>query len=91
LFAGTAAHAQVNSGSDGHDGAFNPTATNTVVDMADRPDGIYHYTEVNIPAGVVVSSIPDANNSPVVRPFPIRSDSRRNDLRRPDARPNLWP
>ena len=29
----TAAHAQVNSGSNGSDGAFNPT-TNTVINMA---------------------------------------------------------
>ncbi len=43
--------AQVNSGSDGHDGALNPTA-NLVIDMADHPDGIYHDTSVNIPVGV---------------------------------------
>jgi hypothetical protein len=65
LFAGTAAHAQVNSGSDGHDGAFNP-ATSTVIDMADHPDGIYQYTAVNIPTNVTVTFIPNANNSPVV-------------------------
>ena len=59
------AEAQVNSGSDGHDGAFNPT-TNTVINMADHPDGIYHYTEVNIPAGVTVSFVPNAANTPVV-------------------------
>ncbi|MBI5383636.1 MAG: hypothetical protein HZA90_03005 [Verrucomicrobia bacterium] len=59
------AAAQVNSGSDGHDGAFNPT-TNTVINMADHPDGIYHYTSVNIPLGVNVSFLPNANNSPVV-------------------------
>lgn len=58
-------HAQVNSGSDGHDGAFNPT-TNTVVNMADHPDGIYHYTDVRIPKDVLVSFVPNANNSPVV-------------------------
>ncbi len=56
---------QVNSGSDGHDGAFNPT-TNTVVNMADHPNGIYHYTSVNIPAGVTVTFIPNTNNTPVV-------------------------
>lgn len=55
--------AQVNSGSDG---APNPTA-NLVIDMAGRPDGIYHYTSVNIPAGVTVSFIPNAANTPVVR------------------------
>jgi hypothetical protein len=57
--------AQVNSGSDGSDGAFHPT-TNTIIDMADHPDGIYHYTSVNIPAGVTVTFIPNANNTPVV-------------------------
>ena len=60
-----AALAQVNSGSDGHDGALNP-AGNLVIDMADHPDGIYHYTSVNIPAGVTVSFIPNAGNKPVV-------------------------
>ena len=54
--------AQVNSGSDGHDGALNP-ASNLVIDMADHPDGIYHYTSINIPAGVTVSFIPNAGNS----------------------------
>jgi len=56
---------QVNSGSDGSDGAFHPT-TNTVIDMADHPDGIYQYTSVNIPADVTVTFIPNANNTPVV-------------------------
>jgi hypothetical protein len=37
--------AQVNSGSDGSDGAFNPT-TNIVINMADHPTGIYQYTSV---------------------------------------------
>ncbi len=57
--------AQVNSGSDGHDGALNPTS-NLVINMADHPDGIYHYTSVNIPVGVTVSFIPNAGNKPVV-------------------------
>ena len=39
--------AQVNSGSNGSDGAFNPT-TNIVINMADHPTGIYQYTSVNI-------------------------------------------
>src|SRR5882757_7340865 len=55
---------QVNSGSDGSDGAFNPT-TNTVINMADHPNGIYQYTFVNI-SNVVVTFIPNANNTPVV-------------------------
>ena len=60
-----AGFAQVNSGSNGSDGALNPTA-NLVIDMADHPDGIYHYTSVNIPAGVTVSFIPNAGNKPVI-------------------------
>jgi len=59
------ARSQVNSGSNGSDGALNPTA-NLVIDMADHPDGIYHYTSVNIPASVTVSFIPNAGNKPVV-------------------------
>jgi len=58
--------AQVNSGSNGSNGAFNPTATNTVIDMADHPTGIYQYTSVNIPTNVTVTFIPNANNTPVV-------------------------
>ena len=63
--AGAGAHAQVNSGSNGSDGAFHPT-TNIVINMADHPDGIYHYTSVNIPSGVTVKFVPNANNTPVV-------------------------
>lgn len=59
------AHAQVNSGSNGSDGAFNPT-TNIVINMADHPTGIYQYTSVNISNGVTVTFIPNANNTPVV-------------------------
>ena len=57
--------AQVNSGSDGHDGAFNPTG-DTVINMANHPDGIYQYTSVNIPGNVTVTFIPNAANTPVV-------------------------
>src|ERR1035437_8045068 len=66
LLAGVTALAQVNSGSDGHDGAFNPTTTNTVIDMDDHPDGIYQYTSINIPTNVTVTFIPNAANTPVV-------------------------
>jgi hypothetical protein len=62
---GTVAHAQVNSGSNGSDGAFNPT-TNIVINMADHPNGIYQYTSVNISNGVTVTFIPNANNTPVI-------------------------
>lgn len=58
------AHAQVNSGSNGSDGAFNPT-TNIVINMADHPNGIYQYTSVTISNGVTVTFIPNANNTPV--------------------------
>ena len=57
--------AQINSGSDGHDGVLNPTS-NLVIDMHDHPDGIYHYVSVNIPQGVTVTFIPNAANTPVV-------------------------
>ncbi len=59
------ATAQVNSGSDGRDGVFNPTQDVTI-DMADHPDGIYQYTSVNIPSGVTVTFKPNAQNKPVV-------------------------
>lgn len=57
--------AQVNSGSDGSDGAFNPTQSVTI-NMADHPNGIYQYTTVNIPGNVTVTFTPNANNTPVV-------------------------
>ena len=56
--------AQVNSGSNGSDGVFNP-ATNTVINMANHPNGIYQYTSVTISNGVTVTFIPNENNSPV--------------------------
>src|ERR1035441_2994922 len=57
--------AQVNSGSNGSDGALNPT-TNIVINMASHPHGIYQYTSVTISNGVTVSFIPNAANTPVV-------------------------
>ena len=57
--------AQVNSGSNGSDGAFNPT-TSTNINMASRPSGIYQYTSVNIPSVVTVTFTANANNTPVV-------------------------
>ena len=38
VFLGERAQAQVNSSSDGRDGAFNPT-TNIVIKMTDHPNG----------------------------------------------------
>lgn len=58
--------AQVNSGSNGSDLAFNPTQTNTVINMADHSTGIYQYTSVNIPTNVTVTFTPNVNNTPVV-------------------------
>ena len=56
---------QVNTGSDGSDGAFNPTDSVTI-DMSDHPTGIYQYTSVNISNGVMVTFTPNPNNTPVV-------------------------
>lgn len=64
LIAPSLAQAQVNSGSNGSDGEFNPSV-DTVMNMADHPDGIYQYTSINIPAGVTVTFLPNANNAPV--------------------------
>jgi hypothetical protein len=64
------ARAQVNSGSNGSDGALDFSAitysTNIVINMADHPTGIYQYTYVNIPNSVTVTFTPNANNTPVV-------------------------
>lgn len=65
FFLQISANAQVNSGSNGSDGALNPVG-NLVINMADRPDGIYHYTSVNIPEGVTVKFIPNTANTPII-------------------------
>lgn len=59
------ANCQINSGSDGRDGILNPQA-NTVIDMNDHPDGVYKYTSVNIPSGVIVTFVPNGQNKPVI-------------------------
>ena len=60
------ANAQVNSGSNGSDGALIATAgTNLVINMANHPDGIYQYTSVLVDQGSSVSFIPNAANTPV--------------------------
>ena len=62
---------QVNSGSDGSDGALVLRNTNgnngmsIVIDMHDHPDGIYRYSEVWIDSNVTLNFIPNANNTPV--------------------------
>lgn len=58
------ANAQINSGSNGSDGAFNP-ATSVVINMADHTNGIYQYTSVTISNGITVKFTPNANNTPV--------------------------
>ena len=62
------AQAQINTGSNGSDGALDFSSinytTNIVINMADHPNGIYQYTSVNIPTNVTVTFIPNANNSP---------------------------
>jgi hypothetical protein len=72
VLVGTAAQAQINTGSNGSDGALDYSSltnlgysTNIVINMADHPNGIYQYTYVNIPANVTVTFIPNANNTPV--------------------------
>jgi hypothetical protein len=51
------------SGSSGADGAFAPL-TNQNITV--RPGGVYHYTSVNIPAGVTVRYFRNTDNAPVV-------------------------
>jgi hypothetical protein len=58
-------HAQVNSGSDGSDGAFNVGATVTV-DMSMHPDGIYRFTSVHVPGTAIVSFKANERNTPVI-------------------------
>lgn len=52
----------IDSGSTGADGAFNPTV-NTV--LAVPASGVFNFTTVNIPAGVVVTFTPNTANKPV--------------------------
>ncbi len=60
--AAPAAHAAVNSGSTGADGALNPVANKTVELPA---SGILNYTDINIPAGVTVTFKKNKLNTPV--------------------------
>ncbi len=63
-------HAQVNSGSNGSDGALNPAPDGTfIINMADHPNGVYHYTSVTISGGVTVTFIPNTNNTPARQPI----------------------
>src|SRR5690606_37865157 len=60
--AGTATSA-FDSGSTGADGAFHPVVS-TQVPLP--PNGVLHYTSVNIPPGVVVTFAKNTTNTPVV-------------------------
>jgi hypothetical protein len=64
VFSTTIGWTQVNSGSDGSDGALNVTNGNFIINMADHPTGVYKYTSVYI--GASITFIPNANNTPVV-------------------------
>ena len=59
------AQAQVNTGSDGSDGALMVMAS-TNIDMTSRPSGIYQYSSVYITNGATVTFTPNADNTPVV-------------------------
>lgn len=60
LLSGTAA--AFDSGSTGADGVFNPTV-NTSLPLP--PDGVFNFTEVNIPSGVTVTFEKNTTNTPV--------------------------
>lgn len=51
------------SGSTGADGAFSPSV-NTKLELP--PSGVFNFTTVNIPAGVIVTFKKNATNTPVV-------------------------
>src|SRR5438445_46759 len=56
------AHAQFNSGSTGADGALNPSAHLTLTLPA---SGVFNFTTVNIPGGVILRFTRNAANTPV--------------------------
>src|SRR5438445_73753 len=55
------AHAQFNSGSTGADGALNPSANLTLTLPA---TGVFNFTTVNIPGGVILRFTRNATNTP---------------------------
>ncbi|HMO65012.1 MAG TPA: hypothetical protein PKE47_07295 [Verrucomicrobiota bacterium] len=56
----------VNSGSTGADGDLILVGSGqTVIDMADHPDGVYHYRSVRIGRDAGVNFIPNVRNAPV--------------------------
>lgn len=57
------AQSRFSSGSTGADGAFAPTATQSIP----VPDsGVFNFTTVNIPAGVTITFTRNATNTPVI-------------------------
>ncbi len=60
LLSGTAA--AFDSGSTGADGVFNPTVDTS---LPLPPDGVFNFTEVNIPSGVAVTFEKNPTNTPV--------------------------
>src|SRR3989442_6413580 len=56
------AHAKYNSGSTGADGALNPSANLTLTLPA---SGVFNFTTVNIPGGVILRFTRNATNTPV--------------------------
>lgn len=51
--------------SDGSDGAFNPTASQTINLGLVAPDGIFNFTTINIPTGVVINFVGNTLNTSV--------------------------
>lgn len=51
-----------NSGSTGADGAFSPTVSQEIILP---PDGIFNFTDVDIPSGVVITFRRNTTNTPV--------------------------
>lgn len=63
ILSGSISRAQTfSSGSTGVDGAFAPT-TNTTLTVP--PSGVFNFTTITIPAGVIVTFTPNATNTPV--------------------------
>jgi hypothetical protein len=61
LWTGTAAAQTFSSGSTGADGALNPTAN---VTLSLPASGVFNFTTINIPAGVIVRFSRNAANTP---------------------------
>src|SRR5215831_17096880 len=57
-----AAQNNFNSGSTGADGAFAPTASQSIVVPA---SGVFNYTTVTIPSNVTITYLPNAANTPI--------------------------